>query len=340
MACLGVSGVQMIEPLLEELRQVVPFDFGGLLYPGDDGRVAAFAQGPLLTVVADSFDPRILASERAVLGRSSHDLEAAVRCEFGPRLLRELVRVPARDFRRSDFYNVVARPGDAMEYLKLVLRTPQGAGVGALFLFREATSPLFTSDDVAALGRLEAHLARILRNGEMDSADSQVQAQGMLIVTPAGQPLWLSPEAEPLLALAFGWRWRCGTDLPPALLELVRHLDTPGRMALPTLELRTPHGGFSLRATPMAAAVGERRAVALHIAQRVARGVRLLSALQALDLPQRQHELAWWLARGLSESQIAQRMGISVNTAVYHRRQIYNRLGVMDRGELLRKLEE
>jgi DNA-binding CsgD family transcriptional regulator len=78
--------------------------------------------------------------------------------------------------------------------------------------------------------------------------------------------------------------------------------------------------------------------VALHITRRMARGARLLSALQALGLPRRQQELAWWLARGLSESQIAERMGISANTVVYHRRQLYMRMGAASREDLLAAL--
>ena len=64
----------------------------------------------------------------------------------------------------------------------------------------------------------------------------------------------------------------------------------------------------------------------------------LLPTLRALGLPQRQHELAYWLARGLPEAQIAERMGISANTATYHRRQIYTRLGVQNRLELQARL--
>lgn len=345
MASLDVGGVRLIEPLLAELGQVVRFDFGGLLYPGSDGAVAAYVQdGPLLDVVAESFDPRILQSEREVLGRSSHDLAGAVAHEYGPKLLRELIQVPMREFQRSDFFNVVARPGEGMEYLKLTLRTPQGVGVGTLFLFREAASPLFTPNDVAHLARLEPHLARILQSGEYDSDHYEVHSEGMLVVTPAGHPLWLSPEAEPLLVMAFGWRWRWrhGAGLPPALLELLRRLDATDLLEVPALELQTPQGWFSVRATRMAAAESPHgpQAVALHITRRVARGARLLAALLALDLPQRQHELAWWLARGLSETQTAQRMGISIHTAVYHRRQLYNRLGVMQRQELLGKLRQ
>jgi DNA-binding CsgD family transcriptional regulator len=51
-------------------------------------------------------------------------------------------------------------------------------------------------------------------------------------------------------------------------------------------------------------------------------------------LPQRQHELAYWLARGLPEDKIAAHMSISANTTRYHRRQIYDRLGVRNRQEL------
>ncbi|MDR2332313.1 MAG: helix-turn-helix transcriptional regulator [Burkholderiaceae bacterium] len=347
MACLPAGGVQRIEPLLQALRPVVAFDFGGFLYPGMDGQLQAHLQdGPLHAVLADSFDPRILRSESQVLVRSSHDFAGAARHEHGPLLLRELVKVPASEFQRSDFYNVVARPGGGTEYLKLVLRTPQGVGLGALFLFREAASPWFTTDDVAALAQLEPLLARILQDGELDSANSMVLADGMLVVSSSGGPRWTTPEAEALLGMAFGWRWRRGADLPPALQELVRRVQGPGSL-LPALELRTSQGWFSLRATLLAArdewnssatSGSGCHAVALHITRRVPRDARLLAALETLELPPRQHEMGWWLAQGLSESQIALRMGISLNTAVYHRRQLYNRLGVANKDTLLLKM--
>lgn len=84
----------------------------------------------------------------------------------------------------------------------------------------------------------------------------------------------------------------------------------------------------------MTAASGEGHSVSIHITQRAPRVARLLPALRMLGLPQRQHELAYWLVRGLPEDQIAARMGISANTTTYHRRQIYTRLGVQTRQEL------
>lgn len=96
-----------------------------------------------------------------------------------------------------------------MEYMKLVQRTPQGTGAGAIFLFRETVSPWLTDDDVATLARLENRLARALQSGEQDAAESEVHSQGVPIATPEGRPPWISPETEMLMPLAFGWRWSC-----------------------------------------------------------------------------------------------------------------------------------
>lgn len=122
-------------------------------------------------------------------------------------------------------------------------------------------------------------------------------------------------------------------------LGRLRHLQLGNKagdsaLELPQLELHNASGWFSLRATQLVATVGERRAVGIEITQRVATVTRLLPALRTLSLPQRQEELAYWLARGLPEDEIAGRMGISGNTATYHRRQVYTRLGVHSRKEL------
>ncbi|CAN7413269.1 helix-turn-helix transcriptional regulator [Acidovorax sp. LjRoot66] len=343
MASLEAGGMQLIEPLLQELRRVVGFDFGCMLYPGSDGELMNYAQEPMQSVARDYFDARILRSERQVLVRSPRDFGEVVRHEHGPRLMREQMAVPLTELLRSDYYDAVMRPTGAKDYMSLVLRTAQGVGLAVIHLFRDASAPDFTPQDAALLARLEAHLARALQQGERDAQGSEVHSQGVLVATPQGRLMWISPEAEALMPLAFGWGWRRGAQLPPALQELLRRLNAqqPVEMSLPAMELFTAQGWFSLRATHLTPAPQERQdrqAVALHITRRVAHGVRLLSALQTLGLPQRQHELAWWLARGLPESQIAQRMGISLNTAVYHRRQLYNRLGVMGRDELLAQI--
>ncbi|WP_028601205.1 helix-turn-helix transcriptional regulator [Ottowia thiooxydans] len=345
MACLDFSGLALIEPVMHELHQLIAFDTGVYFHPDASGALDAYIEPSVAREwMHRYFDPQMAALEHEVVNYSSHDFAAAVRHEHGVRVMEQLISVPRSVFVRSDFYNQVARPSELQDFLSLVLRTPQGRGLGSLKLCRKPGAPCFTPADTAVLAGLEPWLARILQTGELNAQDSVVCDNAMLVATPQGRLLWSSPQADRLMALAFGLRWYRRSELPPALQEVLLRLQSVQQpalrssknlsSALPQLELYNASGSFTLRTTQMADAKGEGRAVGIHITQRVPRVAHLLSALRALKLPQRQYELAYWLVRGLSEEQIATRMGISANTATYHRRQIYTRLGVKSRKEL------
>jgi DNA-binding CsgD family transcriptional regulator len=344
LACLDLNGPQLIELVLHELRQLIRFDTSGYFYPGSDGALDAYVEpSPARDLMHTYFDSEVQKSERKVVRRSAHDFHEAVRFERGPQVLEQLITVSVDELLRSDFYNLALRPAELFDCLSLVLRTPQGQGIGTLKLYRGSASPRFLANDVAMLARLEPWLARILQPGELDAGDSVISESAMALLTPQGRMLWTSPQADALMAQAFGPRWHRRSALPAQLEMLLQHLQFAARSghprggtapAPPQLDLHNANGWFSLRATLMAAAAGEGQAVGLQITHRVPRVSRLLHALRALGLPQRQHELAYWLARGLPESEIAARMDISANTATYHRRQIYTRLGVQNRMEL------
>lgn len=345
MACFDVSGLQLIEPVLDELHRLIGFDTGVYFYPDAQGMLDAYIEPSVAREwMYRYFDPQMMALEPEVVRYSSHDFAAAVRHEHGVLVMEQLISVSRDEFIRSDFYNAVARPSELQDFLSLVLRTPQGAGVGSLKLCRKPGAPRFAPEDLAMLTRLEPWLARILQPGEMDAHGSVVYGSAMLVVTPQGRLLWTSPQADRLMALAFGLRWYRRSELPPAMQMLLKRLHAlqypvprsqmgPPPM-LPQLDLHNASGTFSLRVTQMTSPAGEDRALGIHITQRVPRLVRLLPTLSALGLPQRQHEMAYWLARGLPEDEISVRMGVSANTATYHRRQIYARLGVHSRKEL------
>lgn len=344
MANMAGSGPQHVARLLESLRPSIGFDAGAFVHPGvgsdGEGTLEIYMEDPALQAgLADYFDPRMLQEEQRLFHRSLRHFGDAVRREHGPHRLEQLLKVPYSELLRSDFYNILLRPANVAHWASLVLRTPEGQGIGTLIFYRHAKSRPFAQEEIAALAPLEANLASILQPCELGMEDSEVHSQGLLITSLQGKPLWISPEAETLMPLAFGWRWRRGVELPPALLALLQRLTPQAITPPPPLDLRNSQGWFSLEATRLAAAHGASDAVAIHITQRIARGTRLFLALQGLRLPQRQQELAWWLACGLSEPQAAARMGISINTAVYHRRQLYNRLGVTGREEFLSQLE-
>ena len=340
MARLDAGGPELIAPVLEALHALVGFDSSGYFYPGADGALDAHMEHPAVqAAVPDHFDPRILASEARVFHNVLQHGDDIARHPHGPRSLAQMLRVPVDGLLRSDYYNVVMRPAGVGDWLSLPLRTPEGRGIGMLFLFRPAGARPFGSAEQLALARLEACLACVLWPAGLPDEAGEVLREGLLVVTPQGQPLWSSPEAEALMAQAFGWRWRGvgRAPLPHALQLLVQRQHSPGAPA-PDVALRNAHGCFHVRAAPLAAAAGPGEAVALHVTQRMEPGTRLLAALRPLDLPLRQQELAYWLARGLPESQITARMGISANTVVYHRRQLYMRMGAASREDLLAAL--
>ena len=352
MACLDDTGPHLVAPVLRELRHVVPFDSGGYFYPGEGGALDAYLESSAMqAAMPDYFDPRVLQSEGRVLCRSLLDLPEMARRQRGPLALEpgQILTVPHATLRRSDYYEAIMRPAQVATWMALVLCTPQGRGLGVLALYRHAGArPFrqFTHEELAALAPLETCLARVLQPGEPDTDEGEVRASGLLIASPAGRLLWTSPEAERLLPLAFGWRWRGprtrpgqAGPLPLALQLLLQRWQWAwqGRAGapLPQMEWRNAGGAFSLRATRMTAMAGQGDAVALHITQRVSRSTRLVEALQDWGLSPRQHALAYWMARGCSEPQIAARLGLSLPTVVHHRRALYERLGVHNRQGLL-----
>ncbi|MDP9917488.1 DNA-binding CsgD family transcriptional regulator [Variovorax boronicumulans] len=350
MARLDIQGPQFIAPVLRALHQVIGFDVCSYVHLGGEAKAQEtqfHVEDPALAAAApDYFDPRIQRSEREIFHWGLSALPAAIGSGRGPLMLEQLLKVPRASLLRSDFYDTLLRPAGVADWISLALHTPQGQGVGTLSLYRRSGSPRFQQKEVDALAPLQACLAHVLQPPAQSDTDDSVAAQASLVTAPGGRLLWLEPQAETLMARAFGLRWRTRAAFPPALHALLRRLE-PGASQPPQMELRNASGRFSLRAGWLmpagvlpedAGADGAGPMVHIAITQHVARAARQFSALQARGLPHRQHELAWWLVRGLSEQEAAARMCISANTVVYHRRQLYNRLGVQERRELLEKL--
>ena len=63
--------------------------------------------------------------------------------------------------------------------------------------------------------------------------------------------------------------------------------------------------------------------------------VRLVAAMWHLDLSVQQGEGLLLLAQGLNHERIAERMGVSPNTADYHIRQLYSKLSAHTRNEAI-----
>jgi hypothetical protein len=284
MACLDFSGPQLIEPLLHELHHLIAFDTSGYFFPGSDGALDVYIEPALARDLMDLyFEPQMRASEHKVIRRSAHDFADAVRSDHGPQVMEQLITVPIRELLRSDFYNLTLRPAQLLDRLSLVLRTPQGAGVGALKLVPQATGAALwgrRSGSACAFGTMAgSHPAarRVGCTGQRGTRqrDAVGVARGPAAVdvvsggTPDGIGLWPAPVPPRRASIRAAGAVAATGARPPG--------PDPGATAI----------GFAQRQRHVLAAChadgrgnGRRPGRGIHITQRVPRVAHLLPALR------------------------------------------------------------
>lgn len=338
LASLDTGGPQLLPLLTEQLGRLLAFDSAAYYHIDADGRPQMLSEDPdVLSMVPTYLDACMQAAEREV----ARPFATAVREDFGPQMRAQLVTVPYRRFLRSDYYNVLLRPIRIHDCVSLVTRLPDGRATGALKFYRRTGCAGFRRDELTQLAQLEPFLASALQPRASAAPDAQeLQQRAVLVLTVDGRLLWLSAAAESLMSQAFGARWRrLGQELPAPLSQVLQRLRQVGEgAALPRLQWRDARGAFAVQARRLEAAQGAGEAVIVEIEQFQQRRTGMLRRLAQLDLPPRQFEIACHLTGPHTEARIAQRLGISVNTLVYHRRRLYERLGVQGRRELVEQL--
>ena len=79
--------------------------------------------------------------------------------------------------------------------------------------------------------------------------------------------------------------------------------------------------------------------VGVTIERREPRSLGLWRKIEALPLSQREKQACLLLARGHDTVNVARTMGISEHTAISHRRNLYNKLGIENRLALIERLQ-
>lgn len=341
LAGLDAGGPQFAPLLLRELATLLALDSSGYFYLDAAGMPDFYSEAPEVQAIVPLYlDPHMQAAEAEV----ARPYAQAAREDFGPQLRAQLVTVPEPVFWASDYYNLLLRPAGIEECMSLVLRQLDGRPLGALKLYRNGRRHGFDRDAVACLAALEPFIARLLtpRAPADPQQPDMPQGRALLVTSQQGRVLWQSPHAAALLALAFGPQGaraglpaRCGEVLD----RLRRSRSGQDAAEPPQARWHDARGSFTLRASWLDAPGAGEAAVALELEHHRPWTVRVLEQLQDLGLPERQFELAYWLAQGHAEPRIAAHLGVSMNTLVYHRRRLYERLAVHSRKELVQRLE-
>jgi DNA-binding CsgD family transcriptional regulator len=340
--------------LLQELHALLPFEIGIYTHTAADGSYHYFVdeQHAARQLTPQSVDPRFALLESEVL-RSADE---SVFCEFGPTPMIDAMRVPRAEFLRHPFYTEALRLAGGDDGVRMLPRRRNGEPVGRILIGRDSSKHhghLISRVDLQAMTRVQHWLSHALEPRPLTpTLEYDTHEIALIVVGNDLRLQHLSPNAERLMSLAFGGRWRHHGAMPEELLHMLRsisainHAENQARP--PVLDKISPWGRFSFRAHMLDAtpenisecisANGQISAYGITVTHDVPMALRLIDAIRKTSLPSRQSEICYWLARGHSQQQIADRYGISINTAIYHRRQIYARFNTSNRNELAAKL--
>lgn len=354
LAALDISGPQLAPLLLQELHVMLPFEIGIYTHTAADGSYHYFVdeQHAARQPTPQNVDPRFAVLENEVL-RSADEF---VFCEFGPTPTAEAMHVSRAEFMRHPFYAEALRLTGGGDGARILPRQRNGQAVGRIMIGRDSSKHhghLITRADLQAMTRVQHWLSHALESrAPTPTLEYDTHETALITIGNDLRLQHLSPNAERLMSLAFGGRWRHHGAMPEELLHMLRSMrdinHAENRASPPVLDKISPWGRFSFRAHMLDAtpgnvsecisANGRISAYGITVTQDVPLALRLIEAIRKTSLPLRQSEICYWLARGNSQQEIADRCGISINTAIYHRRQIYAQFNAGNRDELTASL--
>lgn len=221
---------------------------------------------------------------------------------------------------------------------------------------RAEKEPEFTAAERRHLAALSPFIAHALTSaGSLEVPLVESEDSGLIIADPQGRVQHLSPQARRLL-------WMTTTPvMSPSVRLAARHdLVLPegarqlcGRLAEifrydehtvpPVWRHLNAWGGFTFRAYWLnqrrsTAAPEPAPLIGMTITRQEPLPVKLLRHRERLPLSNRQTQVCLLLAAGHSSKTIARRLDVSEHTIVTHCLQIYDKLEVHSRGELMNKL--
>ena len=338
LCCLGLPGPVLAAPLFAELHNVVPHETCLHLWVGPQGPVDAYFNvrdvGESVQRYADAYFKRLECEVWPTM-------EEALRTEVGPHHVHQVLRIPKSAYHRHTLYNEVLLRSGTHTFVRMMVRDG-GAPAGAFNVGRGPRDPDFDDADLRTLARLEPFIAHALRSREPMATQETCDADtALLVLDREGKRRWQSASAQQLLALAAGSAL-AQPGLPAGLQRAVRALlqveTGDADAAVPRWCTRNAWGSFVARAYWLAPAEPAASLIGVHLERRVPLALGLYEKVRDANLPPRQGEVCLRLALGRTQEQIASELGVSRNTVVYHRRQIYNRFGAESREGLRERL--
>jgi DNA-binding CsgD family transcriptional regulator len=338
---LGLHSEAIMPAFLRSLRMLVPAGLGAFFWIDEHGDMTNMYSEKMLSAAVTTryfgqhYDSRVHSFRRQVQAQARDG-----------KVVRE--SVADAELMASDYYREILEPLGAFRVLYAVLQE-RGRPLGQLSLYRPQGAPAFNQEERDVLETACRYLQPALRDGgarpALDSEAFRESGQAALLVCGAdGRVQQASGRGHALLAQASGCRINRFTmvgELEQSGIDLLRRLVAPALSGsalddapVYSLQVANEWGAFRLRAYPITEGFGvliERYEYLL---------VRLVDAMRGLRLSSQQREVALLLARGCTNAQIARELGVSLNTASYHVKQLFTKLDAHDRDDVVARVLE
>ncbi len=247
----------------------------------------------------------------------------------------------------SEYYREVLSLLGVEHVMYGIVRSPANGrdALGQLSLYREAGSPPFSAAEAEALRDVLHYLGRALVASpyvQVTTTAEQTAEEAMAVLGADGELLFADDAWMRLARMARGEPISPGQarDEPRALRSFVQGVVTTARAAKNSLHVvKSPWGQFAFRHHELAGVSGD-KATALVVSRLATESVRMTEGAARLDLSSQQREVALMIALGHTNAEMAEKLGVSVNTAGYHVKQVFAKLGVHDRADVARLLRQ
>ncbi|MBA2410215.1 MAG: helix-turn-helix transcriptional regulator [Gammaproteobacteria bacterium] len=352
LCCLGLDGQILIPALLEKLHDVIP-SYGNAFFWTDANFKFRnlYDENPIFPQVASVYASEFYNNrEREIFNTFSESM----RYDRGVQSLEEVLKTEKKAFFRHDFYHLIYRPLGYRHFIRIVLRENE-LPLGRILLYR-AEDRDFTAHERRRLAAIAPFISHALSH---PLADNQIpltdgRHEGLIITSPPGKIMFMSPQAHKLLILATHLEISPTTlsdrknaaVLPAAVAHLGQrlidiHRDTTYLGPPPVWRCRNAWGRFVFKAHWLNNVNPEPSTmIGITVQHQEPLPMRLLPKLERLSLSYRQSQLCLLMTSGLSYAAIAQRLNVGESTVIYHARSVFLKLNVHNRNELVNKLLE
>ena len=329
---LGLPAPLLLPSLLPVLRELVPASHAGYFFCDDRGGITNLYAERLLT-------PKAMAGYHDQYSNQCFRQQYLGRVAAPSPISRRSVLA---DERASAYYRDVLVALGIEHFLFAIVRH-QGQVLGQLSLYRGSEAMPFTHEDEQALSEVLHYLGQGLAVPSppvLHDLQDQAVEEGLALLDKQGGEIYADANWPRLIRLAHGNAIAPATALAEretlprfvsAMLAAV--VGAPNAIHV----VRTSWGQFEFRRHAMTSGNGE-QAVALLLSRLMAQPLRLTLGAAALGLPPQQREVAVLMAKGHSNAEIAEQMGITANTASYHAKRVFERLDVHERSAIARVL--